>query len=47
MAAERSRAAGPDRTHHLELAAAEPMAREMGLAMPVQDVRDLQRRPRL
>ena len=46
MAAERSRAAGPDRTHHLELAAAEPMAREISLAMPVQDVRDLQCRPR-
>jgi len=39
-------AAGPDRTDHFEVAAAEPMTREIGLALPVQGVRDLQRRPR-
>ena len=37
MAAERSRAAGPDRTDHLELAAAEPMTHEESLAMPAED----------
>lgn len=46
MAAERSRAAGPDRSHHLELAATEPVTREIGVAMAVQDVRYLQQRPR-
>lgn len=46
MAAERRRAAGPDRADDLELAAAEAMAREEGVAMLVQDIRDLERRPR-
>ena len=46
MAAERRRAAGADRRHDLELAEAEmsAMARDEAVAMPVQDIRDLERR---
>ena len=48
MAAERRRAAGPDRTHDLELAAAQVPAimRDVGVTIRVQDFRDLQLRPR-
>ncbi len=48
MAAERRRAAGSDRRHDLELAEAQmpAMACREGVAMPVQDIRDLEKRPR-
>src|SRR5215204_6756051 len=48
MATERRRPAGPDRSHDLELAAAQvpAMARDVGVTMRGQDVRDLQVRPR-
>src|ERR671912_2860683 len=48
MAAERRRAAGPDRRDDLELAAAQvpAMAVHVSIAMGSEDIRDLQVRPR-
>ncbi len=48
MAAERRRAAGPDGRHHLELAEAQMpgVTAQVGVTVPVQDVRDLKAGPR-
>ena len=48
VTAERRRAAGADRRHDLELAEAQmpAMARDEGVAVPVQDIRDLDGRSR-